>query len=121
MNVIYIPTFKRHDKQIFFDNLPDRLKSKVIFVVQKQEEHLFKDKNKLVVDNDIGIAKTREIIYKTAGDKRYLVVDDDIIMQRRNAKYFSKPSNMQGSRRKLTDDDWTELLDRLNSIYSILI
>ena len=117
MNVIYIPTFKRHDKQIFFDNLPDRLKSKVIFVVQKQEEHLFKDKNILVVDDDIGIAKTREIIYKTAGDERYLVVDDDVIVQRRNAKYFSKPSNMEGSKRKLTDDDWTELENRLNKCH----
>ena len=117
MNVIYIPTFKRHDKQIFFDNLPDRLKSKVIFVVQKQEEHLFKDKNILVVDDDIGIAKTREIIYKTAGDKRYLVVDDDVIVQRRNAKYFSKPSNMEGSKRILTDDDWTELENRLNKCH----
>ena len=111
---IYIPTFKRHDKQIFFESLPDRLKDKVIFVIQKQEEHLFPDKNTLVVEDNIGIAKTREIIYKTAGKKRYLVVDDDVLLHRRNATYFSEPSNMEGSKRKLTDNDWNELLRRLN-------
>ena len=97
IDTIYIPTFKRHDKQIFFESLPNRLKDKVIFVIQKQEEHLFLNKNTLVVDNNIGIAKTREIIYKTAGTKRYLIVDDDVLLYRRNAKYFSKPSNMKGS------------------------
>ena len=111
---IYIPTFKRHDKQIFFESLPDRLKDKVIFVIQKQEEHLFLNKNTLVVDNNIGIAKTREIIYKTAGTKRYLIVDDDVLLYRRNAKYFSKPSNMKGAKRLLLDNDWNELLQRLN-------
>ena len=65
IDTIYIPTFKRHNKQIFFESLPDRLKDKVIFVIQKQEEHLFPDKNTLVVEDNIGIAKTREIIYKT--------------------------------------------------------
>ena len=34
-----------------------------------------------------------------------------------NAKYFSKPSNMEGSKRKLTDDDWTELENRLNKCH----
>ena len=114
IDTIYIPTFKRHDKQIFFESLPDRLKDKVIFVIQKQEEHLFSDKTTLVVEDNIGIAKTREVIYKTAGKKRYLVVDDDILLYRRNAKYFSEPSNMEDSKRKLTDDDWNELLQRLN-------
>jgi len=114
IDTIYIPTFKRHDKQIFFESLPDRLKDKVIFVIQKQEEHLFSDKNTLVVDNNIGIAKTREIIYKTAGKKRYLVVDDDVLLYRRNAKYFGKPSNMEGAKRPILDNEWNELLQRLN-------
>ena len=46
MNIIYIPTFKRHNNQIFFDSLPDRLKSRVIFVIQKQEEQ-----NMFYIDN----------------------------------------------------------------------
>ena len=117
INTIYIPTFKRHDKQIFFESLPNILKDKVVFVIQKQEEHLFTDKNTLVVENNIGIAKTREIIYKTADKKRYLVVDDDVLLYRRNATYFSEPSNMKGSKRKLTDDDWNELLERLNFLH----
>jgi len=115
---IYIPTFKRHDKQIFFESLPNFLKEKVTFVVQKQEEHLFKDKNILVVDNDIGIAKTREIIYRTAGEQRYLVVDDDVTLYRRNAKYFGKESNMNVAKRPLIDSDWEELFTRLDKCHN---
>src|SRR6056300_1560500 len=114
---IYIPTFKRHDKQIFFESLPDFLKEKVTFVVQKQEEHLFKDKNILVVDNDIGIAKTKEIIYRTAEKQRYLVVDDDVTLMRRNAKYFGKESNMDVAKRPMIDSDWKELFARLDKCH----
>ena len=114
LDKIYIPTFKRHDKQIFFKSLPNFLKEKVIFVVQKQEKHLFEGKNLLVVDDNIGIAKTREIIYRTADKQRYLVVDDDITLMRRNAKYFGKESNMDRSKRQLNENDWNELLDILD-------
>ncbi len=55
--------------KLFLESLPNILKDKVVFVIQKQEEHLFTDKNTLVVENNIGIAKTREIIYKTADKK----------------------------------------------------
>ena len=70
---IYIPTFKRHDKQIFFESLPDILKDKVIFVIQKQEEHLFSDKNTLVVEDNIGIAKLEKSFIKRQAKKDILL------------------------------------------------
>jgi hypothetical protein len=116
---IYIPTYKRHDKQIFYNSLPEQYKKIVIFVIQKQEEHLFTDKNILVVDNNIGIAKTREIIHRTGAkrEERYLMVDDDITLMRRNAKYYGRPSNMKTVKRPLTLNDWYDMLDTLDKCH----
>ena len=56
-------------------------------VIQEQEKHLYDyDCEYLVVDNDIGIAKTRETIYRLAGKSRYMIIDDDITFKRRNRR-----------------------------------
>ena len=69
MEKIYIPTFKRVDNQITFNGLPDKYKEKTILVVQEQEREQYKyDCEYFVVGNDIGIAKTRELIYRKAGN-----------------------------------------------------
>ena len=82
---IYIPTFRRVNNQITFDNLPDEIKENVIMVVQEQEKDNHKsDCEYLIVGNDIGIAKTREIIYHHAGEKKFGVIDDDIKFYKRN-------------------------------------
>ena len=39
---IYIPTFRRINNQITFDNLPDEIKENVIMVVQEQEREQYK-------------------------------------------------------------------------------
>ena len=87
---IYIPTFKRVDKQLTLEHLPKELLGDVILVIQNQEEKLYDkyDVQKLVVGNDIGIAKTRELIYRHAGNNRFGMIDDDIKMHRRNGKYI---------------------------------
>ena len=78
LDKIYIPTLGRHDNQITYNALPDKWKKLVIMVVQKKEEHLYEyDCEYLVVDNDIGIAKTREIIYRHGGRCRYIMIDDE--------------------------------------------
>ena len=52
----------RPNNQMTFDNLPDEYKEKVVMVVQEQEKDEYKyDVEYLVVGNDIGIAKTREL------------------------------------------------------------
>ena len=86
---IYIPTFRRVDNQITFCNLPNKYKQNVIMVVQEQEREQYKyDCEYLIVDNNIGIAKTREIIYRDGGKNRFAMLDDDLNIFRRKRKYF---------------------------------
>lgn len=88
---IYIPTYQRSEKQITYDNLPEKYQKKVVMVVQEQEKDLYDyDCDFLYVGNNIGIAKTREIIYNEAGKTRYSILDDDITFIRRNNKYFDR-------------------------------
>ena len=121
LDKIYIPTFRRADIQITYDNLPDEYKEKVIMVVQEQERKDYNyDVEYLVVGNDIGIAKTRELICRDAGKTRFSMVDDDVIFYRRNQKYFrdyNHKSNMDRSKRISTKDD----LDEMFALFSLLL
>ena len=59
MDRIYIPTFRRVDNQVTFNNLPDKYKEKVIMVAQEQERSQYKyDVAYLVAGDNIGIAAT---------------------------------------------------------------
>ena len=92
---IYIPTFRRVDNQTALSKIPSVHKDKVILVIQEQEKHLYKyDVEYLIVDNNIGLTKTKEIIYRHAGKKRYGMIDDDVIWYRRNSKYYYQQSNI---------------------------
>ena len=75
-------------------------------VIQEKEKHLYDyDCEYHVVDNDIGIAKTRELIYRLAGKKRYMIIDDDITFKRRNRRYYGLESNMEKSKKDFEDSD----------------
>ena len=109
----YIPTLGRVENQITYNNLPDELKSKVIMVVQEDEKELYDyDVDYLVVENRIGIAKTRELICRDAGKTRFSMWDDDAVIYRRNQRYWTdyqnKP-NMKKSKRKATDEDFRDM------------
>ena len=110
---IYIPTFRRVDIQITYDNLPNEYKEKVIMVVQEQEKKDYNyDVEYLVVDDNIGITKTRELICRHAGETRFSMVDDDVVFYRRNQKYYSdfdNVSNMDKSKRIATKSDLDEM------------
>lgn len=116
---IYIPTFKRVDKQLTLEHLPKELLGDVILVIQNQEEKLYDkyDVQKLVVGNDIGIAKTRELIYRHAGNNRFGMIDDDIKMHRRNGKYYGQSSNMDMSKRLMTLEDWKYWFKEVNRLF----
>jgi len=118
LDKIYIPTFRRADIQITYDNLPDEYKEKVIMVVQEQERKDYNyDVKYFEVDNDIGIAKTRELICRDAKKTRFLMVDDDIVFHRRNQKYYSafdKVSNMDKSKRIATNSDLDDMFTLFN-------
>ena len=114
---IYIPTFHRVDKQTALSKIPDKHKDKVILVVQKQEKHLYNyDVEYYVVDNDIGLTKTRELIYRHAGKKRYGMIDDDIVWFRRNSRYYNQPPNMVKSKRECNEQDFDDMLDKIDTL-----
>ena len=83
---IYIPTVRRTTTQITYDNLPDVLKEKVTMVVEPGERHLYNyNCNYLeipakLVGSWTQLAETRLFIHKHAGDIKYVVADDDIII-----------------------------------------
>tara|TARA_Y100000310_G_scaffold338294_1_gene427540 strand:- start:54 stop:908 length:855 start_codon:yes stop_codon:yes gene_type:complete len=119
MHKIYIPTYKRVEDQITFDSLPDKYKEKTILVVQEHERPLHKHKVEyLVVEDGIGIAKTRKEIIYHAGKSRFCIYDDDVKFYRRNKKYIMKEnwldSDMKGVKRPMTEDDFDEMFDIFN-------
>jgi len=111
---IYIPTVRRTDNQITFNNLPEELKERVIMVVEPGERHLYNYECEylLVPEKLVGtwtqLAETRLMIHKHAGAIKYAVLDDDVIIKRRNAKYWTGKSNMEKSKRFATSE---EILD----------
>ena len=94
ISTIYIPTFKRVNEQVTLTFLPKKYRNMVTLVVQGQEvsEHKKYESqvNRIMeVGNNIGIAKTRELICKDAGHQRFYMIDDDIVFRRRNRKYYN--------------------------------
>lgn len=121
---IYIPTVHRAESQIAFNSLPDELKKITVMVVQAWERPQYKydceylilpDTEEYHYSNYYCLPKTRLKIYQSGRNMKYVVLDDDIIFGRRNAKYFGKNSNMQTSKRISTHDDIIEMFSLFDS------
>jgi len=108
---IYIPTIRRTDNQVTFENLPKELQKKVVMVVESGERHLYDydcdylELPEYIVGCECQLAETRKFIYQHAGSIKYAVIDDDLILWRRNSKYWTGKSNMEKSRRDATPDE----------------
>ena len=117
---IYIPTVRRAKNQITFNNLPDELKKRVIMVVESGERHLYNyDCEYLEIPEEIvgkwtQLAETRKLIHKHAGNIKYAMIDDDIVINRRNTKYWTGISNMDKSRRKATKDEISLMYEQVS-------
>ena len=120
IETLYIPTMGRTDTQITYDNLPQKYRDMVLFVIPHHERNDYKyDKKQLLVTpkDTKGIAATREFICRHAGKKRFSMIDDDVIFYRRNQKYYSdlgKKSNMDKSKRQMTEQDFDEMFELFN-------
>ena len=114
---IYIPTVRRTDNQITFNNLPEELKERVIMVVEPGERHLYNYEceyllvPKKLVGTWTQLAETRLMIHKHAGAIKYAVLDDDVIIKRRNAKYWTGKSNMEKSKRFATSEEISDMYE----------
>lgn len=91
--------------QITFDNLPASLQEKVILVIDPSERDLYKqnvkflDLPKEIIGSWTQLAETRKFIHKHAGTKKYAMIDDDLILGKRNAKYWTGISDTEKSKR----------------------
>lgn len=120
MNIekIFILTVNRVDNQITYNNLPDELKKKVVFVVQKWEREKYNyDAEYLILPDHIttehprAISETRKVIYEAGQDMKYAMLDDDITFGRRNSKYWSDVSNMEKSKKDCDDNDINRMFE----------
>jgi hypothetical protein len=120
---IFIPTVHRVNNQITYNNLPDRYKEMVTFVVQAWERPQYEYNCNYLILPDTSeyhfsdyycLPKTRKLIYEAGKNMKYCVFDDDLKFARRNAKYFGQSSNMEKSRRWCTDDDYDEMFYTFN-------
>ena len=117
---IYIPTIRRTENQITFNMLPDELKKRVVMVVEPGERHLYNyDCEYLEIPEEIvgkwtQLAETRKLIHKHAGNIKYAMIDDDIVINRRNTKYWTGISNMDKSRRKATKDEISLMYEQVS-------
>lgn len=118
---IYIPTVRRADNQITFNNLPKELQERVIMVVEPGERHLYKypcqylEIPEEIVGSWTQLAQTREFIHKHAGAVKYCVADDDIVIKRRNAKYWTGESNMDLTKRNATPEEILNMYDKIDT------
>ena len=133
---IYIPTYKRPNTQITYNALPDKYKDNVVMVVQRQEESLYREKYDcrfMIVDDDIGLTKTRTQIFEKNRGNKFCMIDDDVTFWRRNQKYVKqvqsgyvdfKPnmvditceSDMDGSKREMNEKDFDEMFEEFNDL-----
>ena len=118
MDRIFIPTIYRPNDQITFQGLPKSLQEKTTLVVQEWEyERYSLDCDYLVLPKHINtedylcLTKTRDFIHQQGRNQKYVMVDDDMVIKRRNSKYTTGISDMEKSNRVATDDDILEMFE----------
>ena len=117
---IYIPTVRRANNQITFNNLPKELQERVVMVVEPGERHLYDypcdylEIPEKLVGTWTQLAETRLFIHKHAGTIKYCVADDDIKIRRRNAKYWTGQSNMEKSKRDATAEEMLDMYETVD-------
>lgn len=106
---IYIPTYKRVDKQITFHNLPAEFQKDVTFIINECEKDLsfFKDKLTIVVPDHFKIAEKREEAFKNSSNEKFAVFDDDIRFLKRIENHTHK---------LITAEDFSEMFDFFSSV-----
>lgn len=114
---IYIPTVRRADKQFTYENLPASLQERVVMVIDPAERHLYRCPCQYLElpDHIVGawtqLAMTRKFIHQHAGTIKYAMIDDDLIIRKRNAILWSGISDMPTSRRDATPAEILRLFD----------
>ena len=106
---IYIPTYKRSDRQITYNNLPKEIQQKVTFIINECEKDIsfFQDKQTIVLPDSCKIAEKREMAFLNSKNEKFAVFDDDIIFHKR----------IEGKTKKLESfSDFQEMFDFFSNL-----
>ena len=93
-----------------FSNMTPTAQRITKIVVQNFEQHKYKDFPIIVLPenmNNCGITATRKFIWEQGKDKRYMVMDDDIVMKTRTP-------GEEKSKRTMTEEDWCYMFDTVS-------
>ena len=109
---LYILTYKRHDTQVTYNDLPEQLKKKTALVVQQCEEHLY-DRTKfnevIVLPPHINnIEPTRAWVMQNTTEEKYVMLDDDLVFFKKHPD--NKSIMIQCSE---TKEDIIEMFDEI--------
>lgn len=114
---IYIPTIKRADIQLTYQNLPEELQKRVVMVIDPNERHLYNysceylELPKEIIGQWTQLAQTRKFIHKHAGKIKYAMIDDDLVVMKRNSKFWTDNSDMEKTKRLATSEEILRLFD----------
>jgi hypothetical protein len=109
---IYIPTRKRANNQITYNNLPIELQKKTILVVNHDEDLSKYDKKfkVLKLGKEINtISEVRKAIVFLAGNIKYCIFDDDL-----NFSYHFFEKTADGWAREMVDADYLKLFELMD-------
>ena len=107
---IYIPTVGRGDKQITWENLPQKWRDITTLVVNHEDKDKY-DKPTLLLPKGVkGIASVREWIVKQAKEQKICMLDDDL-----NFVYTKKTDEVGQTNRKLNEDDFEKMMSLMSN------
>ena len=105
MDLILIPTYKRIEKQLTWDLIPEKWRDKTFLIVSDSEydEHLKRGRNAVVCPvQGSGLAPVREWIAKKYYGNKISIVDDDL--EKLEVGYGNKYRNFD------SEDDFDEMM-----------
>jgi len=102
---LFIPTYKRLDKQITWGNLPDSIREWTYLVCPEEEVSLHRAAGRQVVGTPPtvkGIAQTRQWVIENSDDDQVLMADDDQSFKTREEGSYKL--------RAMVEDDYNEMV-----------
>ena len=108
----YIVTLNRVNDQRTYDSIPPSWKQRTKLVVQSHEVKKYDDKYDLVIlpEDITTINRTREFVITSNVDKRFALLDDDLVFTKTRGLNEDGPSNLH-----MTEKDFDDLEETISN------
>lgn len=96
---LFIPTYKRTDRQTCWDNLPEEVKEITYLLVRPEEEreHVSRGRQVIVLpEGNSGVGPARQWLLENSGEEKLFMIDDDIVFKRRKKGEYKLRSLEEG-------------------------